>query len=177
MSFQCPIGIDRSLATSYRSICKAMERMVCGRLVWILESRNLISNTQNRFQSHRSTVDDLVNASAISRTVSPCVDSLSESSTWKMRMTQLSGYCNLRTLGRWNHRGRLVLFVSSALHFIVAWVMFFFLHFINKKTGCHEDRILSVTVHICHWDGGRCGSILVNIIVLMTSPCPTVPEA
>lgn len=174
-AFQYPVGIDLSLATSYRPVCKAM---VNRRLVWILETRNLISHAHCGFQSHRSTVDDPVNVSALFRTVSPCADSSSQSSTWRMRMTRQGGNCTLRTLGRSNHRGRLALFVSSSLHFIVAWVMVFFLHFIKKKTGCHKDRFLSVTVRICrHWDGGRCGSTLQNITVLMTSPCLTVPEA
>ena len=52
--------------TSYRPIaltsciCKTVERMINRRLVWYLESHNLLTNVQCGFRSKRSTVDHLV---------------------------------------------------------------------------------------------------------------------
>jgi potassium voltage-gated channel Eag-related subfamily H protein 8 len=59
-------GKDRSFSTSYRPICltscicKHMERMVNSRLVWLMESRGILSNIQCGFRRNRSSVDHLV---------------------------------------------------------------------------------------------------------------------
>ena len=59
-------GKDAHLAQSYRPIAltscvsKVYERMVNARLVWILESRNLLSNRQFGFRKARSTIDPLL---------------------------------------------------------------------------------------------------------------------
>ena len=59
-------GKDPNNPTSYRPIaltsciCKTMERMINRRLVWYLESHNLLTNVQCGFRSRRSTVDHLV---------------------------------------------------------------------------------------------------------------------
>ena len=59
-------GKDHTVPTNYRPIaltscvCKTMERMINARLVWFLESNNLISDFQCGFRSQRSTVDHLV---------------------------------------------------------------------------------------------------------------------
>ena len=59
-------GKDPTNATSYRPIdmtsciCKTMERMINRRLVWYLESHNLLTNVQCGFRSRRSTVDHIV---------------------------------------------------------------------------------------------------------------------
>ena len=59
-------GKDSNLPQSYRPIaltscvCKIYERMINSRLVWILESRNLLSNRQFGFRKHRSTLDPLL---------------------------------------------------------------------------------------------------------------------
>lgn len=54
---------DQTIPTSYRPIaltntlCKIMEQLVNNRLVWFLESNNLISNEQIGFRKHRTTTD------------------------------------------------------------------------------------------------------------------------
>ena len=58
-------GKDQGLPGSYRPIalisciCKLFERMINIRLVWYLESKNLLSNRQFGFQKNRSTLDPL----------------------------------------------------------------------------------------------------------------------
>ena len=59
-------GKDPTNPTNYRRIeltsciCKTMERMTNRRLVWYLESHNLLTNVQCVFRSRRSTIDHLV---------------------------------------------------------------------------------------------------------------------
>ena len=55
-----------SKPTNYRPIaltscvCKTLERMINERLVWYLESQNIITNFQCGFRKGRSTTDHLV---------------------------------------------------------------------------------------------------------------------
>jgi len=59
-------GKDPSVPNNYRPIaltsclCKTMERMVNSRLVWYLESQNLLTVHQSGFRQNRSTLDHLV---------------------------------------------------------------------------------------------------------------------
>ena len=59
-------GKDKTEATNYRPIaltsciCKTMERMINDRLVWFLESNNLISRNQAGFRKNYSTNNHLV---------------------------------------------------------------------------------------------------------------------
>ena len=59
-------GKDPTNPSNYRPIaltsciCKTMERMINSRLVWYLESEDLISDLQCGFRSHRCTTDHLV---------------------------------------------------------------------------------------------------------------------
>ena len=56
--------VDPTNRTNYRPIalasciCKAMEQMINRRLVWYLESHNLLINVQCGFRSRRSTIID-----------------------------------------------------------------------------------------------------------------------
>ena len=60
------VGQDKLLPASYRPIsltscvCKVMEKMVNRRLVWFLESNNLLAKEQCGFRQSRSTTDHLV---------------------------------------------------------------------------------------------------------------------
>ena len=57
---------DSSKPESYRPIaltscvCKILERMVNNRLIWFLETNNLLSKEQSGFRKNRSTIDNLV---------------------------------------------------------------------------------------------------------------------
>ena len=59
-------GKDHTDPSNYRPIaltsclCKTMERMVNNRLVWYLESNNILTPQQSGFRKNRSTVDHLV---------------------------------------------------------------------------------------------------------------------
>ena len=59
-------GMDKTDPNNYRSIyltgcvCKTIEWMINKRLVWFLESNNILSNIQCGFGKNRSTIDHLV---------------------------------------------------------------------------------------------------------------------
>ena len=59
-------GKDPTSPNNYRSIaltscvCKTFERMVNERMVWYLESNNILTEYQSGFRKRRSTTDQLV---------------------------------------------------------------------------------------------------------------------
>ena len=64
---------DPTNPTSYRPIaltsciCKTLERMINLRLIWFLESNNLLSNLQTGFRAKRSTIDQIVHIETLIR--------------------------------------------------------------------------------------------------------------
>ena len=117
-----PIGKDPTNPTNYRPIaltsciCKTMERMINRRLVWYLESHNLLTNVQCGFRSRRSTVDHLVRFETFSReafihnqhVVSVFFDlEKAYDSTWK--------YGIMKDLHGFSLRGHLPIFIAIFL--------------------------------------------------------------
>ena len=66
-------GKENTDPNNYRSIaltsciCKTMKRMINKRLVWFLETNNILTNTQCGFRKNRSTTDQLVRLETIIR--------------------------------------------------------------------------------------------------------------
>jgi hypothetical protein len=77
-------GDSHSLPTCYRSVMltrcmyKTMEWMVNHWLIWILEDRNLLSNTL----CHRSTLDHPMNMEHHIQNFSSCTNTVTQSSSW-----------------------------------------------------------------------------------------------
>ena len=115
-------GKDKTEATNYRPIaltsciCKTMERMINDRLVWFLESNNLISGNQAGFRKNYSTNDHLVRLESFIRDAfikkEHCVAIFFDlekayDTTWKYGMMKY-----LHSIGL---RGRLPNFISNFL--------------------------------------------------------------
>ncbi|WP_143558918.1 reverse transcriptase domain-containing protein, partial [Solemya velum gill symbiont] len=115
-------GKDSTQANSYRPIsltsclCKTFERMINSRLVWTLESQNLLSPLQCGFRKRRSTVDHLIRLdSYVKKAFSRSEHAVTiffdlekaYDTTWK--------YGILKDLHKLGFRGRLPLFILNFL--------------------------------------------------------------
>ena len=148
-------GKDTNDPSNYRPIaltsciCKTMERMVNDRLVWFLESNNLIANVQCGFRRHRGTIDHLIRFETFIReafikkehAVSVFFDLESAyDTTWK--------YGIMRDLHEFGIRGKLAFFISAFMndrHFRVrVGSTKSDLH--DQEMGVPQGSILSVTL-------------------------------
>ena len=148
-------GKDHSDPSNYRPIaltsciCKTMERMINDRLVWFLESQNLLADIQCGFRSQRSTLDHLVKLESFIRdafinkehAVSIFFDlEKAYDTTWR--------YGILRDLHNMGLRGNLPIFVSNFLterQFKVR-LGSTYSNLYNQENGVPQGSILSVTL-------------------------------
>ena len=115
-------GKDRKLPENYRPvsltscISKLLERMVNRRLVWILESRQLITNLQCGFRRQRSTIDHIVRLeAAIQDAFVRKHHLLAVFFDLEKAYDTIWRYGILRSLHRWGIRGHLWHFIEEFL--------------------------------------------------------------
>jgi hypothetical protein len=121
LPFKKPNKTD-SMPSSFRPIsltcnmCKVLERMVKRRLLWRLESNNLLSKAQNGFRKHRSTLDNIVNLESTIRKAFAqnhkvlCVFFYLEKAfdmTWRHSI--------LKSLNKWGIQGHMFYFIRNFL--------------------------------------------------------------
>jgi ribonuclease HI/endonuclease/exonuclease/phosphatase family metal-dependent hydrolase len=121
LPFKKPNKTD-SMPSSYRPIsltcnmCKVLEKMVNRRLLWRLESNNLLSKAQNGFRKHRSTLDNIVNLESTIRKAFAqnhkvlCVFFDLEKAfdmTWRHSI--------LKSLNKWGIQGHMFYFIRNFL--------------------------------------------------------------
>lgn len=115
-------GKDPKLPSSYRPLSltcclgKIIEKMVSHRLIWYLENKSLLSESQMGFRKHRSTIDNLVHLETViqngfaerNHTVVIFFD-------LEKAFDMVWRYGILKTLYKWGLRGNLPLFITSFL--------------------------------------------------------------
>ena len=148
-------GKDHEEPSNYRPIaltsclCKTLERMINKRLVWYLESNDLISPIQSGFRSGRSTNDHLIRLETFIRdafvnrehVVSVFFDlEKAYDTTWR--------YGILKDLHDLGLRGRLPVFIRSFLedHTMQVRVGSTLSDFYDQEQGVPQGSILSTTL-------------------------------
>ena len=148
-------GKNPELTHSYRPIaltscvCKLFERMVNNRLVWFLESKNLLSNRQFGFRKNKSTLDPLLmlsreiqNAFAIQNEVVGVFFDLEKAydTTWRGGI--------LNQLSSWGIGGNMFLFIKDFLtdRYIKVRVGSEHSSLYLQEEGVPQGSVLSVTL-------------------------------
>ena len=148
-------GKNPELAQSYRPIaltscvCKLFERMVNNRLVWFLESKNLLSNRQFGFRKNKSTLDplqmlsrEIQNAFAIQNEVVGVFFDLEKAydTTWRGGI--------LSQLSSWGIGGNMFLFIKEFLtdRYIKVRVGSEHSSLYLQEEGVPQGSVLSVTL-------------------------------
>ena len=148
-------GKDPESPRNYRPIaltsciCKLFERMVNDRLVWYLESKNLLSNRQFGFRKNKSTLDPLLmisreiqNAFAIQNEVIGVFFDLEKAydTTWRGGI--------LKQLAAWGIGGHMFHFIKEFLtdRYIKVRVGSEFSSLYKQEEGVPQGSVLSVTL-------------------------------
>lgn len=115
-------GKDSSKPGSYRPVSltcclsKVLEKMVAARLMWYLESNNLISPAQAGFRKHRSTIDQLTRLeTAIQESFAERNHLVAVFFDIQKAFDMTWRYNILRTIHEWGLRGNLPQFIQSFL--------------------------------------------------------------
>lgn len=128
-----------------------MECLVKNRLQWVLDTRNLLNNSQNGFRPNRSTIDHLVqlendicNAMVDKEQITAVFLDLERAfdRCWKHKI--------IKTLSQWNIKGHILQFIDQFLsnRKTACRVGNMTLEFVEQENGTPQDSILSPTLFL-----------------------------